>query len=259
MSQNLKSLFKGAVADGVLGKAVAQTFAVPDLGVQIHAGLGISVDDVTSSEVLLVTLLVDDSGSIRSGNNEVNVRAGCNLVFDALSASKQSGDVLVSVRYLNGTILMPYVPLDQAIRLDSSNFHASGVTPLYDQSIITLGQVIAKAQEFQNAGVACRSVTGIITDGAEYGSTHYRKPEDVGKVVKDMSESHIVCAMGIDDGQTDYRDIFSRMGVDDRWILTPGNTPSEIRRAFQVFSQSAVRASQGAQNFSKAASAGFTG
>jgi hypothetical protein len=34
------------------------------------------------------------------------------------------------------------------------------------------------------------------------------------------------------------------MGIPDRWVLTPGNSASEIRRAFQVFSQSAVRASQ---------------
>ena len=37
------------------------------------------------------------------------------------------------------------------------------------------------------------------------------------------------------------------MGIPDRWILTPGNSASEIRRAFAVFSQSAVRASQGVQ------------
>ena len=30
------------------------------------------------------------------------------------------------------------------------------------------------------------------------------------------------------------------------WILTPGNSASEIRRAFAVFSQSAIRTSQGA-------------
>jgi hypothetical protein len=36
------------------------------------------------------------------------------------------------------------------------------------------------------------------------------------------------------------------MGIPDRWVLTPGNSAGEIRRAFQVFSQSAVRASQGA-------------
>jgi hypothetical protein len=39
--------------------------------------------------------------------------------------------------------------------------------------------------------------------------------------------------------------VFAAMGIPDRWILTPGNSATEIRRAFQVFSQSAVRATQG--------------
>jgi hypothetical protein len=36
------------------------------------------------------------------------------------------------------------------------------------------------------------------------------------------------------------------MGIPDRWIMTPGSSASEIRRAFQVFSQSAVRLGAGA-------------
>jgi hypothetical protein len=60
-------------------------------------------------------------------------------------------------------------------------------------------------------------------------------------------ENHIVAAMGISDGQTDFKAVFRAMGIPDKWILTPGNSASEIRRAFAVFSQSAVRASQGAQ------------
>jgi hypothetical protein len=52
--------------------------------------------------------------------------------------------------------------------------------------------------------------------------------------------------MGIDDGRTDFRAVFRELGIPDAWILTPGNGASEIRRAFQVFSQSAVRVGQGA-------------
>jgi hypothetical protein len=58
---------------------------------------------------------------------------------------------------------------------------------------------------------------------------------------------HIVAAMGISDGSTDFKAVFRSMGIPDRWILTPGNSATEIRRAFAVFSQPAVRASQGAQ------------
>ena len=71
---------------------------------------------------------------------------------------------------------------------------------------------------------------------------------DVAAIVADMlaQENHIVAAMGISDGTTDFKKVFRSMGISDRWILTPGNSASEIRRAFQVFSRSAVRATQGA-------------
>jgi hypothetical protein len=49
------------------------------------------------------------------------------------------------------------------------------------------------------------------------------------------------------------------MVIKDEWILTPASSPTELRKAFQVFSQSAVRASQSAANFSKAALGGFGG
>ncbi len=64
--------------------------------------------------------------------------------------------------------------------------------------------------------------------------------------------------MSIDDGgHTDFHKVFKQMGIRDEWILTPGNNQTEIRRAFQVFSQSAVRASQGAASFSQSSLGGF--
>jgi hypothetical protein len=41
------------------------------------------------------------------------------------------------------------------------------------------------------------------------------------------------------------------------WILTPGNDVSQRRRAFQVFSRSAVRTSQSATHFGQAVLGGF--
>jgi hypothetical protein len=83
--------------------------------------------------------------------------------------------------------------------------------------------------------------------------------QEVKALAQDMlrKEVHIIAAMGIDDKRTDFHGVFKDMGVRDEWILTPGNSPSEIRKAFQVFSQSAVRASQNAASFSKTALGGF--
>jgi hypothetical protein len=257
MSQSSKQLINAAAAEGLLSPQSVTTLGSVDLGAQIQAGLGVSVDDIAASEVVLVTMLIDDSSSIRFGNNTQLVRDGHNLVLEALVKSKQRNSILAHTRYLNGDVLYPYNLIDQAVKMDSSNFNPSGGTPLYDQSIVIAGTVLAKTQEFASSGVAVRTVTVIITDGADSGSR--KRAADVKPVITDLlrQENHIVAGMGIADGYTDYRQVFEEMGIDDKWILTPGNSDSEIRRAFQMVSQSAVRASQSAANFSQAAAGGF--
>lgn len=253
----LAELFTEAHDDGVLSPTSLQTLTAVDLGAQIQAGLGIAVDDVQASEVVLLTMMPDDSGSIRAAGNEQAVRDGHNLVIDALARAKQRDAILAHTRYLNGNVLFPYRPIDQAVRMTAQNYRANEGTPLFDQSVVLLGSVIAKTQDFARNGVVARSVTLLITDGADQHSTRW-KARHVAELVRDMtrSESHIVAGMGIDDGSTPFRDVFREMGIEDRWILTPGNDPGEIRRAFQMFSQSAVRASQAA-TFSQTAIAGF--
>ncbi len=249
MSQNqtpdINSLFQNAQQDGNLSQNSFQTLQVMDLGDQIQAALGTPADDVTASEVVLVTIMPDDSGSIRFGSNAQAVRGGHNAVLDALLDSKQKDSILIHTRYLNGFILYPYRPLSQAIRMDTHNYDPNKGTPLYDQAVILLGTVLAKAQEFADNGVPVRTVTLIITDGADGHSTRATAPQ-VSTLVRDMldAENHIIAAMGIDDGHTNFRQVFQEMGIRKEWILTPGDSETEIRKAFQVFSQSAVKLSQ---------------
>jgi hypothetical protein len=256
---NVLDLFQSAHADGTLSTAAMQVLAVPDLGAHIQAGLGITVDDVSASEVVLVTMMPDDSGSIRFAGNTQAVRDGHNLVLEALAQSKQRDGVLVHTRYLNGRVLYPYRPVRDAVRMDTHNYDPNEGTPLYDQTVVLLGTVLAKAEEFAQAGVPARTVTLHITDGADQHSSRHGAA-DVRALVRDLqrSEMHHVAALGIDDGgQTDFRRVFRDMGIEDRWILTPGSGALEIRRAFQLFSQSAVQASQGAGRFSATAHGGF--
>ena len=244
----VKKLLAEAHGTGALSAKSLATLDVVDVGAQIQAGLGVTIDDVAASEVVLLTMMPDDSQSIAAANNTAAVREGHNFVLEALGRSKQSGEVLAHTRYLNGDVLFPYTALEHAVAMTPANYNPCHGTPLFDQSVVLLGTVIAKAQELAPAGIAVRTVPLIITDGGDYGSTRCR-PADVSAIVADMlaQENHIVAAMGIDDGTTDFKKVFKSMGIPDRWILTPGNSATEIRRAFQVFSQSAVRATAGAQ------------
>src|SRR5512143_3016248 len=119
-------LLKAAHDEGELSPAAMKALSIPDIGAQIQAGLGITVDDVHASEVVLVTMMPDDSGSIRFASNAQAVRDGHNLVLDALRGSKQAEGILAHTRYLNGRVLYPYCLLDQAVRMDKHNYDPNG-------------------------------------------------------------------------------------------------------------------------------------
>lgn len=251
--QNIQSLFQNAHGAGSLSQASLNCLDVYDLGVQIQAGLGIEVDDVMASEVVLVTIMPDDSASIRYSSNAQAVRGGHNAVLDALAGCPQQDQILIHNRYLNGLVLYPYGFLNQAVRMTPQNYDPNLGTPLYDQSLVLLGTVLAKAQEFSDNGVPVRTITLLITDGADAGSQR-STAADVKLVVEDMlrMENHTIAAMGIDGGggSLDFQQVFRAMGIRDEWVLTPGQGEQEIRRAFQLFSQSALQVSQSARKLS---------
>lgn len=258
-SVDVNGLFKSAANQGALSKEAVRALTVVDIGAQIQEALGVPVDQVPASEVILLTQLIDDSGSIRFGSNAQFVRDGHNLTLEALMRSKQVDSILAQASLLNRGVVYPYNLISLAPKLDSHNYDPNGGTPLYDQTVATLGTVIAKTQEFSDQnGVPVRTITLIVTDGNDEGSRRH-SPATVKPIVSDMlgQENHIIAAMGIDDRHTDFRAVFSEMGIPAEWILTPGNTESEIRKAFNVFSQSAVRASQNARSFSQAKLGGF--
>jgi len=258
MSTSVSQLLHSAQNQGEISAQSIQVLQVNDIGAQIQAALGVGIDQVQSSEVVLVSILIDDSGSIACANNEDAVRQGRNQMHQALLDSKQGDNILTHTAYLSGQILDPYVLLKNATKMDNSNYNATlGHTPLYDRTIEMLGTVVTKAQEFIDSGVQVRTITLIITDGAENSSRHSSAAK-IAQVVKDMlnSERHIVAAMGIGDPNY-FNRIFGDMGIQPQWILTPSGTDSDIRKAFQVVSRSAVRASQSAQSFSKVAAGGF--
>lgn len=244
-SPTAKELFESAQEDGILSPGSFQTLNALDIGQEIENALGVPALQVESSEVVLVTTLIDDSGSIRYGNNEQAVVDGHNLVITALTdpqrlSKAQMESIFMHTCYLNGKILFDYRAILNATKMDAKNYKATGGTPLYDQSMIMLGTVIGKAQEFALEGIPVRTISLIVTDGRDEHSIK-ASPPDVAKLVKDMlmQENHIIAGMGIDDEETDFKDVFMSMGLREEWILTPGNSEHDIREAFRVFSQSA--------------------
>jgi|GEM_PF-3085800 len=212
-------------------------------------------------DAVLLSILLDDSSSMSP--NEAVAIDGFNHVIEALRQSKQQDGILVQTWLLNSGVVHPFIDLMSVPTMDTSVYKTYGMTPLYKRTLEILSTAVAKQQELENAGVPSRSITFVVTDGGDNNSNSITK-WDVKTFVTDLLtdratvEKHIIGGMGIDDGLTDFVDVFKGMGIEDSWILTPSNNHGEIRKAFEVFSQSAVRASQSAQGFSQTVGAGFT-
>ena len=252
------SLFGGSSQGGVSAAVVATLDGVPDIGSTIQDALGVSADAIESSEVFLLTILLDDTGSIDSiQGGQQSVIDGHNLVIEALRDSKSDDAIIAHATCMIHGQLYEYKKLSEAPRITRKEYRADGGhTPLYDRTIAVLGTVLAKEQEFKTNGVPVRTATLIVTDGGDNSSRS--TSADVRTVVAELRkrENHIVACMGIGEEST-FRQIFDEMGIDDNWILTPGNNTSDIRKAFVVFSKSSVQASKGAASFSKTIAGGF--
>lgn len=252
------SLFGGAGQTNVSKAVVAALDGVPDIGSTIQDALGVSPDAIESSEVFILTILLDDTGSIESvSGGPKAVTDGHNLVIEALRASKSDDAIIAHATQLINGHLYEYKKLNEVPAITHKEYTPNGGhTPLYDRTIATLGTVLAKEQEFRANGVPVRTATLIVTDGGDNSSKS--RAADVAKVVRELRqrENHIVACMGIGE-ESSFRQIFSEMGIDDNWILTPGQNASEIRKAFVVFSKSSVQASKGAASFSTTSAGGF--
>lgn len=212
----------------------------PSIKAAILGGLG---EVSAADELLLATVLIDDSVSIAP--NMAEIRRGHNMMLDALRVDESTADVRAQTRALNYGILSPYRPISEAMRLNATNFGDRQVspagTPLYQQSLVTLGTVIVKAREEAARGAKVRTFTLIITDGEDNRSVD-TTAGDVRLLVTDMLEfatNHIVAGMGVGEREgIDFHEIFRAMGIQQRWIFSSAADIATLREAFDEISHS---------------------
>jgi hypothetical protein len=245
-------IVSGAYETGLITRnSVDSLLAVKGITNKIAHGLGHPSD---SESVFLVSILADDSGSIFSKpHNAELVAQGHNDIVDELrqlSNGEATDDVLIHTRYLNGMVLNPYTTLGRAKLMDSNNYYQGGGTPLYDQSVIALGTTIAKTAQLTAMGAKVRTFTLLITDGDDRHSRAARA-QSVRWIVGDMllTGNHIVAAMGVSDGVTDFRAVFQRMGIKPGWILEVDDSRDAIRNAFREVAEKLALAAGSEDSF----------
>lgn len=252
----LKNL-SSAVATGVVSPQTS-SLITGHLGPVVIAGAaGKALEELTASDVTLVTLLIDASGSIADRGLEQAVRDGQRALLDAFAGAKERDAVLLALWTFNGaqTVVHAYVPVEDATCLDSKSYRAGGTTRLYDTWCDALAANVAYAQRLRDGGTPTRSVVVVVTDGEDVGST--RTSRDCARLSKDLLASELFTLAFVGVGKdTQFELIAAAMGVPAGCVHVQRDaTPSGLRKTFQLVSKSAVRASQG--RVAPGANAGF--
>lgn len=229
---------------------------------------------------LFVTVLVDNSTSMDqingSGSMETNADTACkcqNNTIDGLLKSEHPERVYFSTQILNSfdgnpehVVVDPYHPLASAVRLNRENFRTAGATPLYKRTVEVLSAAHYQTRQAIDDWKNPRTATLIISDGADYdphGDSGHQTSE-CAELVKNLLDSptkrHIVAAIGIDDGHTDFKATFIGMGIPEQWILTSDATPEAIAKAVGLFTKAASQAASATQEkFLMLTEGGFRG
>ncbi len=244
---SIQALFGRAQAQGTLSSSSTSVLS-GDLGPIVIAGAaGKHADDIVASDVTLVTLAIDASSSIGGRGLEDAVRQGQHQVLDAFAGSREKDAVLVALWTFSSTakVIHSYVGVDDAVRLDATNYRASGTTHLYDTYLDAAAANVAYAQTLRDAGTPVRSVLVVITDGEDVGSR--RSARSCKKVTDDLlaSEQFHLAFVGVG-SDVNFSKVAASMGFAPGSVLIQKDaTPQALRQTFAMVSRSAVRASQG--------------
>lgn len=200
---------------------------------RVGTALGEAVD---ASELLLVSVLVDDSISIARDIDDI--RLGYGKLLKAVRTKPLDAVVQFHVRAMNSGVISPYTSLAKAPSLTEANYSGSRlaqVTPLFLQSVLMLGTVLLKAQEAEDRGTRVRTFTLLITDGEDNKSGDITV-DDVRAMVTNMLNlwtNHIVAGMGVGERPVpQFQDIFTKMGIPKDRQYTPGTSVEKLQEAF---------------------------
>lgn len=239
-----RDLISAARARSALSRRSAEALSEGKVVQLIESGLDRSQTVSKPGRITLVTLEPDDSISIFMDDAGVQrdwtrqaeaIMTGHNELLQGMQTGPEGRRSMLLTRYLNGTVLNPFMPLALCRQMDRRVYRADpGGTPLYAETLATLGIVLAKTEELTNRGARVRTATLVMTDGeaTDFTSEGERK---LRSIVQDMRESgvHTIVGMGLG-RHANFTQTFTSMGIDERHVYTAANIES-ILEAFRMF------------------------
>jgi len=241
---DIKSLVSNAVSENEVSDAAGQIMISSLNDTNILGCTGVDVDDLTVDNVTLVSIALDASYSMYEHEQTVR-EAYDELVIKAMKESKQANSMLVSTRVFDETdrILYGFKKVEDVGKVGSQYTAQGGATLLHDTAIAAMTGIRAYAKNLNDSGVQTKCIVVVMSDGGN--NTGTLSPDPVKKLAEDCikSEMFYLVYVGFKQHSSDNLEAIGKsMGFPN--VLTAAKSPSEMRKAMGLVSQSIIRASQ---------------
>lgn len=199
----------------------------------------VDVDEVEAATVLLMSFIIDRSGSMRTYET---VMQGCLPSYkEAIENSKQASEMLVSKTLFSHEIEVGgfVKPAD----FDTS-YQTGGGTKLYDTIIDHRKRLLKYMEELRDNGTNVRACTVILSDGIDEHSDN--KLSDARQAIEDLASKEVTVAF-IAFGQNAFG-VAKNLGINPKNTIKVSKNEHELRRVVNLVSKSAISASQKASS-----------
>ncbi len=213
---------------------------------------GATIDGLTAAQYTLVTIALDESGSI--GGKESEIRDMLLAAVGACYSSPYANNLLLRVlRFSSQYNRQGNKGVDEIhgfktlAEIDTKSYptlSGGGGTPLCDAVYSGVGAMNAYAQSLVDMDFAVNGITFVVTDGGENGSFQTMKKvkeELAASVLGEVMESHVSILIGIDTGysavKADLQKFQTEAGM-DQFIWAGAVTKSSLAKLAAFVSQS---------------------
>ncbi len=229
---------------------------------QIGSGFqfsGATIDNLEASEYTLVTIALDETGSI--SGKEAEIEDMLKAAVGACFSSPYSNNLLIRVirfgsqyNRQNGNGVNEIHGFKPLSEIDLNAYPALkgvGMTPLYDAVFSSVGAMNTYAESLVDLDFAVNGISFIITDGGENASTgagvNDVRRELEKSVTGEIMESHLSILIGIDNGYDNTKQKladFQRDAGMNQFIWAGEATKGKLAKLAEFVSQSISSTSQ---------------
>ena len=214
---------------------------------------GVNVNSLTGSKYCLVSLLVDNSGSVSPFKTELENAS--NIVVQATKKSPESENIIIRTATFGGHGINEIHGFTPVVNIPDDRYNGQlnpcGGTPLIDASVSAAESIESYGKQLMDQDyMVVNGIFFVVTDGEENGSMLGNNPDKVKNALQrirtnESVESIIAILVGVNDSSCKtYLQRYQLEAGFDHYISIGDATPAKLAKLAAFISKSVSSQSQ---------------